>query len=145
MIDVNNWEAQILMITGLILVFGRAFGADYWAFIQNVKATGRVPDGYSGLVANIIGVLMFGLLGAAVSLLDGTTSANEAIISFMVGGLVGFVISLRASEIHMEMRAAGLTGTMQQHIEEERLPVVPHPREMPPVGVEQKNSLYQRR
>ena len=145
MIDVNNWEAQILMITGLILVFGRAFGADYWAFIQNIKATGKVPDGYSGLVANVIGMVFFGLIGAAVSILDGHADGREAIVAFMVGALVGFVISLRASEIHMEMRAAGLTGTMQEHIEGERLPVVPHPREMPPVGVEQKNTLYQRR
>lgn len=109
---VENMAAVIAVIVGFSLALSQALGGLLTYLVEAIKATGRIRDGYSGLVAIVLGVVLGVGLGALVNAM--ADEPYDLLTMLLVGAFAG---ALMAAGSVKTFKAMGAVNTMPAYSE----------------------------
>lgn len=109
---VENMAAVIAVIVGFSLALSQALGGLLTYLVEAIKATGKIRDGYSGLVAIGLGILLGVGLGALVNAM--ADEPYDLLTMLLVGAFAG---ALMAAGSVKTFKAMGAVNTMPAYTE----------------------------
>lgn len=118
-IDVTNMGAVLAAIVTVSLALTQAIGPLVMYLTEAIKATGKIRDGWSGLVALIVGVAIGSALGWLTD-----AFANESYGTWAMVGLGAFAGAMMAAGAVKTYKAVGEVNTKAMVVSSVTIPAV---------------------